>query len=192
MSQFLQHIHQDVWDNEGISDAWKRGTFIKLPKKGNLSECNNWRGITLLSIASKVYCHIILQYITTAVDKLLCQEQAGLRKGKSCIDHIFVLSQILEQSHEWNSSLCVVFVDFEKAFQSIHQPSLWKILWHHGIPQKLVNIIQAFYKNFECRVIHNNQLTEAFTVDTGVLFSVAVDWLMSTVAMEDARAFSGH
>ena len=111
-------------------------------------------------------------------------------KGKSFIVHIFVLCQILEQSHEWNSSLYVVFVDFEKAYGSLHRPSLLRILRYHGIPQQLVNIIQALYKNFECRVIHNNQVAEPFIVDTGVrqgctlssvLFSMALGWLMQTV-----------
>ena len=100
MPQHLQHISQDVCDNEVLPDAWKRGTIVKLPKKGNLSECINWRGITLLSITSNVFCHIILQCITTAANKLLHQEQSGFRKGRSCIDHIFVLCQIFEQSHE--------------------------------------------------------------------------------------------
>ena len=80
MPQLLQHILQDVWDNEVIPDAWKRKTIIKLSKKGNLSKCNNWGGITLLSITSNVFCSIILQCITTAVDKLLRQEQEGFRR----------------------------------------------------------------------------------------------------------------
>ena len=155
--QFLQHIHPDVYDNEAIPDAWKRGTITKRPKKGNLSEYSNWRGITLLSITSKVFCRINLQYITTAVDKLPRQEQAGFGKGKSYIDHILVLlQQILEQSHEWNRSLYVVFVVFEKAFKSLHRPSFWNILRHHGIPLNVVDIIQVLYEKFECRVIHNN------------------------------------
>ena len=173
-----------------IPDASKRGIIIKLQKKGNLSEWNDWRGIISQSINSKVFCRIILQRITTAADKLLRQERAGLRKGKSCIDHIFVLRQVLQQPQEWKSSLYVVFVNFEKAFNSLHRPSLRKILRHHGIPHKSVNIIQALYEHFECRVIHNNQLTEPFRVDTGVkqerilspvLFSMVVDWLMRTV-----------
>ena len=140
----------------------------------------------------QVPCRIILQRITTAMDKRLCQDQAGFRKGKSCIDHIFVLRQIQEQSHEWNSSFYVVFVDFEKAFDSLHRPSLWKILRHHGIPQKLANIIHALYENFKFRVIHNNQLTEPLRVDTSVnevsilspvLFATAVDWLMQAVCL---------
>ena len=128
MPQLLQNILRDVWDNEVIPDAWKRGTIIKLSKKGNLSECINCRGITLLSITSNVLCCSILQHITTAVEKLLHQEQADFRKGISCIDHIFVPCHILEQSHEWNSSLYMVFVDFEKAYDSLHWPLLWKIL----------------------------------------------------------------
>ena len=193
----LQHILQDVWDNEVIQDPWKRGTIIKLPKNGNLSKCSNWRGITLLSITSKVLCRIILQRISTAVNKLLRQEQAGFRKGKSSIDHIFVLRQILEQSHEWSNSLYEVFVDFEKALDGLHQLSLWKILRHHGIPQKLVNIIQALYETFKCQVIHNNQVTDPFRVDIGikqgcilspVLFSMAVDWLMRTVTQRTCQS----
>ena len=144
------------------------GTIIKFLKKGNLSECNNWKCITLLSITSKAYCRIILKRNTTAVNKLLRQEQAGFMKGKSCIDHILVLRQIIEQSHECNSSLYVVFVVFEKASDSLHRPSLMEILWHHGILPKLLNIILALCENFECRVIHNNQLIEHFRVDTGV------------------------
>ncbi|KAK3546988.1 hypothetical protein QTP86_007917 [Hemibagrus guttatus] len=164
----LQCVLQDIWEKERCPDIWRIGTIIKLPKKGDLGDCNNWRGITLLPLTSKVFCRIILQRIIAAVDIKLRQEQAGFRKGKSCIDHIFTLRQILEQSHEWNSPLYLLFVDFEKAFDSLHRDSLWKILRHYGIPKKLVTIIQDLYKNFECRVIHNNELTKPFNVHTGV------------------------
>ena len=99
----------------------------------------------------------------------------------------FFIRQILEQSHEWNSTLYIVFIDFKQAFDRLHRDSLWKILRHYGIPKKLVNIIQSLYKNFECRVIHNNELSEPFKVNTGVkqgcilsplLFSLAIDWVM--------------
>jgi len=43
-------------------------------------------------------------------------------------DHIFTLRQILEQNKEWNAPLYANFIDFEKAFYSIHGDSLWKIL----------------------------------------------------------------
>ncbi|XP_041351122.1 uncharacterized protein LOC121370088 [Gigantopelta aegis] len=44
------------------------------------------------------------------------QEQAGFWKGMSCRDHIFTLRQIPEQNKQWNSTVYVNFIDFEKAF----------------------------------------------------------------------------
>ena len=43
-----------------ILNEWKKGVIIKLPKKGDLGDCNNWCGITLLSLTSKVFSRIIL------------------------------------------------------------------------------------------------------------------------------------
>ena len=74
-----------------VPQDWKNGIIIPLPKKGNLIDCNNWRGITLLSIPGKVLASVILERIKDAVDKQLRQEQAGFRKGRSCCEQIFML-----------------------------------------------------------------------------------------------------
>ena len=187
LPKILQEILQKIWETEEIPNDWKTGIIIKLPKKGDLSNCNNWRGITLLSITSKIFGRIILRRITGAIDSILRQEQTGFRKGRSCMDHIFTLRQIIEQSEEWNSALYIVFVDFEKAFDSVHRDSMWRILRHYGIPDKIVRVIRALYENFECRVAHNNKLSDTFQVKSGVrqgcilspiLFSLAIDWIM--------------
>ena len=74
------------------------------------------------------------------VDKTLREEQAGFRQDRSCTDQIATLRIIVEQSIEWNSSLYVNFVDYEKAFDSLDRETLWKILRHYGVPMKLVKI----------------------------------------------------
>ena len=87
--------------------------IIKIPKKGSLSDWNNWHGITLLSVPSKIFCKVIIQRITQAVDDILRNEQAGFRKGRGCTDQIFTLRNILEQCTEWNRQLYVNFNDYE-------------------------------------------------------------------------------
>ena len=52
---------------------WRKGVIIRIPKKGALSDCNNWRHITLPSIPSKILAKIIFKRIADALD-------AGLRK----------------------------------------------------------------------------------------------------------------
>ena len=128
--KILCQIFHKIWDEEDTPDDWKTGTIIKLPKKGDLGNCNNWRSITLLSMTCKIFSRIILNRISAATDTILRQKQAGFRRGKSCIDHIFMLRQILEQSTEWNSTTYIAFIDFEKAFDSLHRESLWRILHH--------------------------------------------------------------
>lgn len=81
-------------------EDWKTGLIIPIPEKGDLSDCVNWRGITLLSITRKVFCRIMLNRISVTVEEKIRKEQAGFRKGRSCIDHIFVVRQILEHSTE--------------------------------------------------------------------------------------------
>ena len=51
----VHQLEEKVWKHEKIQDKWKRGLIIKLPKKGNLKECKNWRGITLLSVVGKTH-----------------------------------------------------------------------------------------------------------------------------------------
>ena len=73
----------------------------------------------------------------TEVDRLLWEEQAGIRKERSCTDHIATPRVIIEQSLEWNSPLYITFVDFEKAFDSVDGTALWKLLALYGIPEKI-------------------------------------------------------
>ena len=84
----LHHLINRIWNEEQTPDDWRKGLLVKLPKKGDLSLCNNWRGITLLSIPSKILCSVILQRIKTEVDKTLRDEQAGFKQERSCVDQI--------------------------------------------------------------------------------------------------------
>ena len=55
----LTKIFKEIWETEVVPDVWKTALIIKLLKKGDFSLCNNWRGIALLSITSKVFTRVI-------------------------------------------------------------------------------------------------------------------------------------
>ena len=138
------------------------------PKKGDLSQCSNYRGISLLSVPGKIFNRVILNRLKNAVDTKLRDNQAGFRRNRSCTDQIATLRIILEQSLEWRSSLYVNFIDYEKAFDSVDRTSLWKLLRHYGVPDKIVSLIRKSYKGMSCKVVHGQQLSESFQVRTGV------------------------
>jgi hypothetical protein len=76
----LHPVFHKIWEKAVIPNSWSEGNIIRIPKSGDLTNCNNWRGITLLSIPSKVFRIVLISRITEAVDKKLRQEQAGFRK----------------------------------------------------------------------------------------------------------------
>ncbi|XP_036358886.1 secreted RxLR effector protein 78-like [Octopus sinensis] len=90
---------------------------------------------------------------------------------------------------QWQMSLYVCFVDFEKAFDSVDRQTIWDILRHYGMSEKIVGIIRLLYEEFSCQVIHAGRLSEEFRVSTGVrqscllpplLFLVVLDWVTRT------------
>ena len=183
-----------IWESEVCPEDWKRGTIIKLPKKGNLADCGNWRGITLLSVPGKMLAMIILDRIYVALDGKMREGQAGFRRGRSCADQIFVLRNIIEQSVEWRKQVVINFIDFKKAFDSLHRPSMWNILRSYGIPVKIINMIKLLYDGSTSCVRVGGRNTESFEITSGVkqgdvlspvIFIVVVDWIMRRVIEDD-------
>ena len=138
----------------------ENGIIVPLPKKGNLSDCNNWQGITLLSVPGKVFACVVLERIQKAVDTNLRQEQAGFRPGRSCNDQIFTLRQIIEKATAWRKPVMINFINFMKAFDCIHRLSLWSILQQYGIPEGIVTIVQNLYKGSKSNVKTNGMSGE--------------------------------
>nr|KAG5689797.1 hypothetical protein BaRGS_007075 [Batillaria attramentaria] len=185
----LHSLFSKIWEKEEVPAQWKEGIVIKLPKKGDLRDCSNYRGIMLLSVPGKVLNRILLERMREAVDPMLRDQQAGFRRNRSCADQIASLRIIVEQSLEWNSPLYINFIDYEKAFDSVDREALWKLLRHYGVPGKIISLIQCTYKDMSCRIAHAGQLSESFEVKTGVrqgcllspfLFLLVIDWIMKT------------
>ena len=67
-------------------------------KEGDFRDCNNWRGVTLLPIISKIFQRMLLGRIKRGVDKTLQKEQAGLRPNDSTTEQILIIKKVTSQS----------------------------------------------------------------------------------------------
>ena len=186
-TKWLKKLFDKIWTEEETPGEWSRGILTTVPKKGDLSKCSNWRGITLLSVPSKILGNILIERNRKAIDKELRKEQAGFRKGKGTSDQIFILRNIIEQSVEWQAPLYLNFIDFEKAFDSIHRDTLWKIMELYGVPSKISTVIKRLYQNNEICVTNNGLQSDWVRIESGVkqgcgmsgfLFLLVLDWVM--------------
>ena len=116
-----------------------------------------------MSVPGQIVWRVIVKMINERVDKRLIEEPTGFRTSRSCIEQIFVFRILIEQSREWNCSLYVNFIDFEKAFDSVHYTTLWNILRSYRSPDKIVKILESFYSNNQCCVRDLGQQSEWFS-----------------------------
>jgi len=80
-----------------------------------------------LSVPGKVFASIVLSRLRDGVKMHLRTEEAGFRLGRSCNDQIFTLRQIIEKVTGWQKSVMINFIDFRKAFDCLHRPSMWSL-----------------------------------------------------------------
>ena len=99
-ANMLHPLFEKIWNEGEMPNDWRCGLLIKIPKKGDTANCDNWWGITPLSIPSKVFTRILLNRIKEHVNQRLQMEQAGFCPNRSCIDQINTLRIIIEQ---WSS-----------------------------------------------------------------------------------------
>ena len=94
----LHSICQQIWKTQQWPQDWKRSIFIPIPKKGNATECSNYRTIVLISHASKVMLKILQARFQQYMNCELPDVQAGFRKGRKTRDQIANICWIIEKS----------------------------------------------------------------------------------------------
>ncbi len=75
------------------------------------------------------------------------QEQAGFRKNFGTTEHILTINQLLEKTNEYQMEIRLLFVDFQKAFDTVNQIYLWDALLNQGVQIKMIKILQEFFKD---------------------------------------------
>ena len=103
--------------------------------KGERSDCNNYRGISLLSIVGKAIARILLVRLQKVADKVYPESQCGFRPNRSTIDMVFSLRQLQEKCREQQQPLYIAFIDLTKAFDLVSRDGLFQLLPRIGCPQ---------------------------------------------------------
>jgi hypothetical protein len=99
-----------------LPQQWKESIIVPVYKKGDKTDCNNYRGISLLSTAYKILSYILLARLNPYVTEIIGDHQCGFHHNRSTMDQIFYIWQILEKKWEYNGMVHQLFIDFKKAY----------------------------------------------------------------------------
>jgi hypothetical protein len=141
----LSEIHKfirSIWKKEEILQQWKESMAVPIYKKGDKTDCNNYRGTSLLSTAYKILSNILLARLTPYISEIVGDNQCGFHHNRSTTDQIFYICQILGKKWAYNGTLHQLFIHFKKAYDSVKREVLYSIWLEFGIPKKIVRLIK--------------------------------------------------
>ena len=125
---YLTNIFNNILKTKQIPDSWHEAKIVILLKKGNPKDIKNYRPISLLSHSYKIFTGLSQTRVKITLDEKQQREQAGFRKGYSTTDHLQALNQIIEKSNKYNLPLCIGFIDYEKAFDTVEHFAIFEAL----------------------------------------------------------------
>ena len=112
--RIMYELMARVWEGvEPMPAEWKANYLVPLPKSGDVTKCDRWRGIILSSVVGKVFSRIINGRLQQYLEKeaLLLETQCGFRSGRGTLDMVFTLRMALEIARVKSHPLYILFVD---------------------------------------------------------------------------------
>ena len=125
----LTTISNKIWQTGEWPTPWTQSLVITLPEKDNLQQCQNYRTIRLISHSSKVMLKVILNRLKPQTEKIIAEEQAGFRAGRSTTKQIFKLRILCEKYLQHQQDLYHVVIDFKKLVSALSPAN------HRGLHQ---------------------------------------------------------
>ena len=148
--EFFKHLHKDalnvllvfynkIWTESELPDDWHHAIILPLLKPNkNAANPDSYRPISLTSTMCKIMERLVTNRLQWFVEKnnLLSNNQSGFRKNRSTIDQILKLHDNILKKLKNKENVLAVFIDFERAYDMLHVPTLLKKLLNMGITGK--------------------------------------------------------
>ena len=161
----LLNLVQTSWMEKKVPRDWSDAVLVPVPKKGDLHQCDNWRGIALLDVVGKVVARIILERLQKLAEEELPESQCGFRKSRGCSDMVFTVRQIIEKSWEHRAKSFLVFIDLKNAYDSVPRAALWKVLGKLRVPDSMVELIRSFHCNMKAQICLRNTMVDPIDIN---------------------------
>ena len=111
---------------------------------------------------------IILNRLKPQAEKIIAEEQAGFRAGRSTTEQIFNPRILCEKYLQHQQDLYHVFIYFKKAFDSVWHAALWATMKKYNISTNLIQVIKNLYKKATSAVLFNSSIGDWFRTTVGV------------------------
>ena len=165
----LHVLFCQCWQEGAVPQDMRDAKITTLfKKKGERSDCDNFRGIYHLSVIDKVFAKVILIRLQKLAERVYSESQCGFLAGRSTIDMVFSLRQLQEKRRKQQMPPVYCFIDITKAFDLVSRDGLFQILPKIGCSPELQSMIESFHTNLKRTAQFNGSSSRPFDIRSGV------------------------
>ena len=140
-----------------------------IPKKDkSLCYIKNWRPISLLNCDYKIAAKSITNRIKRTLPSVIDSDQTGFQKNRFIGENITLLNSILSYTDIEKIPGLLLFIDFEKAFDTLEWSFIEKTLKYYNFGDSLVHWIKLFYTDISSSIQNNGWSSDFFLLGRGV------------------------
>jgi hypothetical protein len=115
---WLTKLFNLIFQSNKMPDGWMQSILVPIFKdKGGVQSCTNYRRIRLMSHTMKLWERIIEHRLRGVTN--VTENQFGFMPGRSTMDAIFLIRQVMERCREQKKDICMVFIDLKKAYDKV-------------------------------------------------------------------------
>ena len=164
-------IFNYILDKGDYPSQWSEGLINALHKKGDPSNPDNYRKITISVAMAKIFDSILNSRLYFKNDAMAIDDpfQFGFTPNRRTTDCVFVLDTVIKHQQNLKKPIFLCFVDFTKAFDYINRNALFYKLQNQGMGRKMLNVIMSMFKKAEAKVFHEGKFGDPIDSIFGVL-----------------------
>ena len=169
IADFLLGSINYAYETGQLSVSQKRGIIKLIPKKGTEPYLvKNWRPVSLLNCDYKLATKAVANRLKLVLPKLIDNDHNGFLKGRFIGENIRLIDSVINFTAAKNIPGLLVFLDFEKAFDTIEWPFIHKTFHHFNFGSSILRWIKLFYHDVESCTLNNGWSSNLFKLERGV------------------------
>ena len=166
-----------------MPEEWRSSTVIPLYKnKGDIHDCNNFRGIKLRSHTMKLWERVIARRLRK--NGSISVNQFGFMRGMSTIEAIYLPRKLMSLYSDRKVDLDMVFIDLEKAYDRVPHEVLWRCLEEKGVLPLYIRVIKNMYEGGRTSVRTREGITNDFSIGRGLHQGSTLSPFLFTLVMD--------
>ena len=169
-----------------LPESMRECDVVLLHKKGSRNKMSNYRPISVLNCDYRIFARILVARLNPAATLLVHPDQTGFIKGRLISDNGILLTSLIEYAEYDPTAIsgAMIFLDFEKAFDSVEWDWLFATLAARGLPTSFINMVKTMYNAPRASVIVNGFRATHFITGRGVRQGCPLSPLLFALSIE--------